>query len=74
MKRNLLRGRADDTEEGLAKRFDEYVNNVVPSMNYFKGKEGYEIYSINGEQTIENVHIHLISAIGGSASGGKANS
>lgn len=64
MKRNLLRGRADDTEEGLAKRFDEYVNNVVPSMNYFKDKENYEIYSINGEQTIENVHKDIIKALG----------
>jgi adenylate kinase len=63
MKRNLLRGRADDTEEGLAKRFDEYVNNVVPSMNYFKDKENYEIYSINGEQTIENVHKDIIKAL-----------
>jgi adenylate kinase len=64
MKRNLLRGRADDTEEGLAKRFDEYVNNVVPAMNFFKGKVGYEIYSINGEQAIENVHKDIIKALG----------
>src|SRR3989338_10531955 len=26
MKRNLLRGRHDDTPEGMTKRFDEYVN------------------------------------------------
>jgi adenylate kinase len=56
MKRNLKRGRADDTEAGLNKRFDEYVNNVVPSMNYFKDKLGYQIFSINGEQSIEAVH------------------
>lgn len=73
MKRNLLRGRSDDTEEGLKKRFDEYINNVVPSMNYFKSKAGYTIYTINGEQTIENVHKDIISALGGSAFGGKAN-
>src|SRR3989344_7259589 len=51
MKRNLLRGRHDDTREGLTKRFNEYVNNVIPAMNYFKGKAGYQIYTINGEQT-----------------------
>jgi hydroxymethylglutaryl-CoA reductase len=39
MKRNILRGRSDDTEEGLRKRFNEYKNNVVPSMNYFKDKK-----------------------------------
>ena len=73
-KRNLLRGRHDDTEAGLSKRFDEYQNNVIPAMNYFKNKADYDIYTINGEQTIENVHKDIISAIGGSAFGGKANS
>jgi adenylate kinase len=73
MKRNLLRGRHDDTKEGIAKRFDEYINKVVPAMNYFKGKENYKIYTINGEQTVENVHKDIVSALGGSASRGKAN-
>lgn len=63
MKRNLARGRADDTPEGIAQRFDEYVNNVIPAMNYFKGKPGYTIYTINGEQSIENVHEDIIKAL-----------
>lgn len=63
MKRNLLRGRHDDTKEGLTKRFDEYVNNVIPAMNYFKGRAGYTIYTINGEQTVENVHREIITAL-----------
>jgi len=64
MKRNLLRGRADDTEEGLKKRFDEYKNNVIPAMNYFKGKAGYEIFTINGEQSVEKVSKDIIKALG----------
>ncbi len=64
MKRNLLRGRHDDTEIGLKKRFNEYINKVVPAMNSFKDKEGYEIFIINGEQTIENVHKDIIKALG----------
>ncbi len=64
MKRNLLRGREDDTKEGLEKRFDEYVNNVVPAMEYLKGKPGYEAFSINGEQSIENVHKDIVKALG----------
>lgn len=63
MKRNLLRGRTDDTEEGLKKRFDEYINNVVPAMNYFKDKSGYTIYTINGEQSVEDVHKDIIKAL-----------
>ena len=64
MKRNLLRGRHDDTQEGIAKRFDEYVNNVLPAMNYFKDKPGYKIYTINGEQTRENVNKDIINKLG----------
>jgi adenylate kinase len=64
MKRNLLRGRNDDTKEGIEKRFDEYVNNVIPAMNYFKGKSGYTIYTINGEQSVEQVHQDIIKALG----------
>src|SRR3989344_2952390 len=64
MKRNLLRARHDDTPEGIKKRFDEYINQVIPAMNYFKGKASYTIYTINGEQTVENVHKDIISALG----------
>ena len=64
IKRNLLRGRHDDTKEGMAKRIEEFKNNVVPSMNYFKGKEGYEIYTINGEQSRENVFKDIFNKLG----------
>ncbi len=63
MKRNLLRGRHDDTKEGLEKRFEEYENKVIPAMDYFKDKAGYTIYTINGEQTVENVHKDIIKAL-----------
>ena len=63
IKRMLLRGRHDDTKEGMAKRFDEYINNVIPAMSYFKGKKGYEIYTISGEQNIEMVHKDIIKAL-----------
>lgn len=64
MKRNLLRGRTDDTKEGIEKRFDEYVNKVVPAMNYFKDKNDYTICKINGEQSVENVHQDIIKVLG----------
>jgi len=63
IKRMKLRGRQDDTEEGIANRFDEYVNKVIPAMEYLKGKENYKIYNINGEQTVENVHKDIIKAL-----------
>ncbi|MFN4181345.1 MAG: adenylate kinase family protein [Candidatus Paceibacteria bacterium] len=63
MRRNLARGRTDDTEEAINKRFDEYVNNVVPAMKYFEGKPNYSIHTINGDQSIEKVHEDIIKAL-----------
>lgn len=63
VKRNLLRGRGDDTEKGLAKRFDEYVEKVVPAMDYLKNIPRYELISINGEQSVEDVHKDIIKAL-----------
>lgn len=62
MRRNLLRGRSDDTIEGLKRRFDEYKNNVVPSMEFLKNK-GIEVIEINGEQEVEKVHQDIISSL-----------
>ncbi len=64
VKRMKLRGRSDDSDEGIEKRFDEYVNNVVPSMNYFQDKEGYNMHIVNGEQSIEGVHAEIIKSLG----------
>ena len=62
-KRMKLRARHDDTDEAIEKRFEEYMNNVVPAMNYFKDKAGYTIFNINGEQTIENVQKDINKAL-----------
>lgn len=63
-KRMQLRGRSDDTVEGIAQRFREYENNVLPAMEYFEGKDGYTIHRINGDQSIEDVHKEIISKLG----------
>jgi len=63
IKRMKLRARNDDTEEGTKKRFSEHENNVIPAMNYFKNKENYEFYEINGEQSVEDVHKDIIEAL-----------
>ena len=64
MKRNLLRGRSDDTKEGIEQRFEEYINKVIPAMEYFRNKDNYTIYEVNGEQSIEDVHKDIMKAIG----------
>ena len=64
IRRLKLRGRHDDTDEGIATRFNEYVNNVIPAMKYFEDKENYKIFTINGEQSIENVNKDIFKALG----------
>lgn len=63
IRRLKQRGRHDDTDEGIAKRFDEYINKVIPAMNYFKNKIGYTIDTINGEQSVEDVQKDIIKAL-----------
>lgn len=63
IRRMKLRGRTDDTDEGIANRFDEYTQNVLPSMEYFREKDGYTILNINGEQSIEEVHTEIINKL-----------
>lgn len=65
IQRNLFRGRPDDTKDSIAKRFDEFEDNVIPAMEYLQSKkeEGYEFYEINGEQTISDVHEDIIKAL-----------
>ncbi len=63
MRRNLARGRTDDTIDAINKRFDEYINNVVPAMKYFENMSNYSIHKINGEQSIEAVHADIIKSL-----------
>ena len=50
-----VRGRADDTTDGMQRRLSWFTENVIPVINYFAGNEKYTSLSINGEQTIEEV-------------------
>jgi adenylate kinase len=64
IRRNMLRGRHDDTAEGIEKRYNEYISKVIPTMNYFKNKTGYKIHTINGEQSREDVFKDIIKSLG----------
>jgi adenylate kinase len=63
IKRMKLRGRTDDTDEGINRRFWEYENNVIPAMQDLKSK-GYKLHTINGEQEMEKVHSDIKTALG----------
>lgn len=61
-KRLLSRARADDTEEGIAKRFEEYEQNVLPALEILKSK-GYVVHEVNGEQSVEKVTEELFAKL-----------
>ncbi|MES3032316.1 MAG: nucleoside monophosphate kinase [Patescibacteria group bacterium] len=61
--RMMERKRADDTDEKIKNRLEWYERDVLPSIEYFRTKAGYNFVEINGEQTVENVHKDIIKAL-----------
>ncbi len=58
------RGRSDDTDEEIKSRLAWYRENTMPAVEYFKNDPDYKFVSINGEQTIEEVHAELMEKVG----------
>ncbi len=63
-KRLLARGRQDDTEEAIAKRFEEYETSTLPIVDYFK-QAGAAVYNIDADQDPITVHDEIIRLISG---------
>lgn len=61
-KRLLNRGRQDDTEEAIAKRFVEYKSSTLPIIDYIR-KEGAPVYDIDADQEVIAVHDQMMSYI-----------
>jgi len=47
-------GRLDDTKEAFPKRWQAYLEETLPSVDYFEGRS--KVYKINGDQDIETVY------------------
>ncbi|PCI28063.1 hypothetical protein COB55_04595 [Candidatus Wolfebacteria bacterium] len=60
----LARGRKDDNEEDIRNRLKWYDSEVEGAISYFKGNGSYEVLTINGEQTIEEVHKEILEKTG----------
>jgi len=58
------RGRKDDlSEEEVNRRLSWFDSEVKPAIDWFRKEPAYKVVDINGEQTIEEVHRDIISAI-----------
>ena len=64
MERLLARGRHDDSKAEINKRLDWFDENVAPTIEFFRNNPDYRFVSINGEQTIEEVHQAVVKAVG----------
>jgi adenylate kinase len=61
--RLLGRGRNDDKDEKIEERIAWYYDNVLPAVEFFKNNPYYTFHSINGEQTIEEVHKDIMKEL-----------
>jgi len=60
--RLLSRGRQDDTEEAIAKRFSEYRNVTLPIIEYLK-KEGAKVCDIDAAADPRVVHDAILKCV-----------
>lgn len=56
--------RKEDEGEGIKKRVKWYEENVLPAIQYFKDNPYYKFISVNGEQSIEDVHKEILEKVG----------
>ncbi|HYH75218.1 MAG TPA: nucleoside monophosphate kinase [Candidatus Saccharimonadales bacterium] len=60
--RLLSRGRQDDTDEAIAKRFEEYQAVTLPILDHFK-EEGVLVHNIDASQSPRDVHDAILNCI-----------
>lgn len=60
--RLLSRGRADDTEVGIEKRFDEYERATEPLFAWFKS-HGIQVSDVDAERSVSEVNADLMKLI-----------
>lgn len=64
--RLLARGRQDDTEEAINRRFAEYEEVTKPILDYFR-KAGARVFDIDAAQDPQTVHNDILSRIEGNS-------
>ncbi len=62
--RLLARGRADDTHEGIKNRLSGFVQDMKPSIDFFKNNSRFRFLDINGIGKIEDIHADIVKKLG----------
>jgi adenylate kinase len=55
-KRMQGRGRADDHEEAITKRLEQYHQLTKPILDYYEQHPRYSVITIDGEKSIQEIH------------------
>lgn len=63
IKRLLLRGRHDDNESAIQKRFEEYSKSTSPIIDDYK-KRGIKVIEIDGSGAIEDIQAEMLETLG----------
>lgn len=63
VKRLMLRGRNDDTEEAIRRRLAWTKTDVLPQLKLL-GERGRRIHEIDGEPDVETIHKNILSVLG----------
>lgn len=65
LKRLKGRGRADDLEKSdVENRMNWFDADVVPVLDYYRSHKRHGFHEINGEQSVEDVHLEILSSLG----------
>jgi adenylate kinase len=60
--RLLDRGRQDDTDEAIGKRFSEYRNSTLPIIEHLE-REGAKVCNIDASQEVRTVHDAILQCV-----------
>lgn len=63
-KRLQARGRMDDTDEAIERRFQEYEAVTMPIIDLFR-KRGFRVYDIDASQNPKVVHDSILKLVNG---------
>lgn len=58
------RGRADDTDESIAYRLEQYRRETLPVLDFYKNRADTTIHTVNGAGTIKEVQAEILEALG----------
>ena len=64
VKRLLLRGRHDDTEESIRTRLEWSRTETMPNIAWFRANPSYTVLDIEGERSVEEIHADIVQKLG----------